>query len=164
MRRDTRKITLSALFSALCVVALYIASIWPTGVFGLVAFASLFIAAAVVEMGVASGVYVFVVSSALSMLILPNRAAAILFVLFFGYYPIVKSIIERVAHAALQWMIKLAVFNASLTVIWFLFRELLLPFSGGYPGFAVVYLGGSAVFAVFDYGYTKLIWFYIDRV
>ena len=164
MRRDTRKITIPALFSALCVVTLYIASIWPAGMFGLVAFASVFVAAAVIEIGLASGIYVFTVSSALGMLILPNRAAAILFVLFFGYYPVVKSIVERKLHVALQWVMKLAVFNASLTVIWFLLRGLFLGFGGRYPGAAVVYLGGSVVFAVYDYGYTKLIWFYLDRI
>ena len=164
MKVKTRKVTLSALFSALCFAALYVAAVWPTGLFGLVAFSSLFVAAAVVEMGAMSGVYVFIVSSALGMIILPDRAAPLLFIMFFGYYPIVKSLIERLRSAVVRWILKLAVFNASLSVLWFLIRGVILGYSGSIPVAMAVYLLGSAVFAVFDYGYSKVIWFYINRV
>jgi len=154
----------SALIAALTVILLYFASIWPTGKIGLVAAASLFTAAAVVEAGLLSGLYVYIVSAALGMLIIPDRSAAILYVLFFGYYPIIKSLIERIGLIFLQWILKLAVFNTALTVIWFLLRELVLDFWESTPDVIIVYLGGSAVFALFDYGFTKVIWLYINRV
>jgi hypothetical protein len=143
---------------------LYIASVWPTGRLGLVAAASLFTAAAVVEMGLVPGVYVYVISSAIGMLILPNRSAPLLYILFFGYYPVIKSLIERIGHTALQWVLKLLVFNATLTVIWFLLRELVFDFGDNMPSVIILYIAGSAVFALFDYGFTKLVWFYIERV
>ena len=164
MNKKTRTITLSALLSALTVVSLYIASVWPTGQFGLVAFASLFVAAAVIEMRVASGFSVFLVSSALGMLILPNKAAPLLFILFFGYYPIIKSLIESIGNLIIQWILKLVVFNASLTIIWFFIRWLVPDFGEFTPGVMIIYLGGSLVFALFDYGFTKVIWLYINRI
>jgi len=164
MGKKTRKITLPALFSAITVVILYFASIWPTGQVGLVAVASLFAAAAVIETGLVSGVYVYAVSSALGMLLIPNRVAALIYILFFGYYPIVKSLVERIRGTALQWILKLLVFNVSLAAVWFLFREIVFDFGDSAPGVVIVFLGGSAVFAMFDYGFTKVIWLYINRI
>jgi len=172
MSKKTRKMTLSALFAALCVISLFIASVWPTGRFGLVAFASLFVAAAVVEGKMSSGISVFVVSSITGMLILPNRAAPILFIAFFGYYPIAKSFIEHIKGTLLQWVIKLALFNIAALAIWLFMREVLFDTMRNSPlfgvelsGFPVVlFLGGSILFLIYDFGFTKLIWFYINRI
>jgi len=164
MNKKTRNLTLSALFASLTVISLYIASVWPTGLFGLVAFASLFGTATVIEAGLAPGIYVYLVSSMLSMLIIPNRAAPLLFIFFFGYYPVVKSLIERIRLIIIQWALKLLLFNLSLTVIWFFFRGLIFNFGDKAPNLIFIYLGGSIVFALFDYGYTKIIWLYINRI
>jgi len=164
MGEKTRKLTLSALFSAFAVVLLFIASVLPTGQLGIVAAASLFVAAAVVEAGIGAGAGVFIVSSALGMLLIPNRSAPLLFILFFGYYPALKSVIERVKGTALQWALKLLVFNLALTVIWFFMLEILFAPIDSMPAPLLVYLGGNAIFALYDYGFTKAVWFYIYRV
>jgi len=164
MNRKTQNLTLSALFSALTLVSLYIASIWPTGQLSLAAFASIFTAAAVIESGINSGCSVFVVSSALGLLILPDKGAPLVYILFFGYYPIAKSLIEKMGSVALQWILKLALFNASLTVIWFFLRWLIFDQSDTTPATVIVYLAGSAIFALYDYGFSKVIRLYINRV
>jgi len=165
MSKKTRVITLSALFSALSFISLYFASVWPTGRYGLVAFSSLFVAGAVCEAGIASGVYVFIVGSALGMLLLPDKSAPVLYVLFFGYYPVLKSLIERVRRAYLQWILKLLVFNAAFMVLWFLAGALVFG-SGDYPSgiFPILIIGLNLVFALFDYGFSKVIRFYVDSV
>ena len=169
--------TLAALFAALCVVLLYIASIWPTGQLGLVAVASLFVAAGVIEggkSGIKVGLAVFVVSSFIGMLILPNRVAPLLFIIFFGYYPVLKSLLERISKNMLQWVLKLLVFNAALAIIWFALNDLFLGFMDSLPivseidpqimSFAALVIAANIVFVIYDYGFTKLIWFYIQRV
>ena len=164
MSRKTRTLALCALFSALVYIFLYIASIWPTGQLGFVAAASLFVAAAVIEAGAVPALYVFIVSAALSLLLTPGRSPPLLFISFFGYYPIVKSLVERLRWVVLQWALKLLVFNISLTVVWFIFKEWVYDFSGLNIHIVLVYLGGSAVFVLFDYGFSKVIWFYINRI
>jgi len=164
MNKKTRNMTLSALFTALTLIALYIASVWPTGLFGLVAFASLFGAAAVIDASLASGTYVYIASSVLGMLLLPDKAAPLLYIFFFGYYPVVKSLIERLKSIILRWVIKLAVFNIALTAIWLFFRALIFDFGDNAPDFLLLCVSGSAVFALFDYGFTKVAWLYINRV
>ena len=165
MRRKTRRLTLSAMFVALSVISLWVASTWPTGQLGLCAFASLFVAAAVREMGVVSCIQVFAVGAALAILILPNKSSPLLYILFFGYYPIAKSIIERINRVPLVWILKLALFNVALTAIWVYLRGLLPSFLHDMPGAAILlYLGGNGVFVLFDVGYSKLIRFYVDNV
>ena len=164
MSRKTRVITLSALFAALSVISLYVASIWPTGRFGLVAFSSLFVAAAVCETGLVSGLYVFIITSALGMLILPDKSAPLLYTLFFGYYPVVKSLVERIRSRVAQWILKLLVFNASLLVIWFFFRTLVFGVDFETVTVLLVYIGCNIIFVIFDYGFSKVIGFYLDRI
>jgi len=164
MSKKTRKLALCALFSALAYILLLIASIWPTGQLGFVAAASLFVAAAVIEAGAVPALYVFIVSAALSLLLTPGRSPPMLFISFFGFYPIVKSLIERLRGVVLQWALKLLVFNISLTVVWYIFNEWVYDFSSLNIHIVLVYLGGSAVFVLFDYGFTKAIWFYINRI
>jgi len=164
LNKKTRIITLSALFSALCLITLYIASIWPTGLYGLVAFASLFVAAAVIETGAKQGVYVFIVCSVLGFLLLPDKSAAILYILFFGYYPVVKNLIERIKSKAVQWIFKLMVFNAALTVIWVFLKELLMGFSERLSGVWIIYVLGNVVFVLFDYGYSNVLLLYVNMV
>ena len=164
MKKRTRAITLAALFSALCVVSLYFASVWPTGQIGIVAFASLFVAAAVIEAGPLPGVNVFVVSSVLGMLILPNKSAQLLYMLFFGYYPIIKYLVERIPRTLIQWALKILIFNISLTVIWFLIGGIFFSFGENPPSATIMYLCGNAVFVLFDYGFSSAIWFYINTV
>ena len=79
MSTKTRNLTLSALFSALATVSLYVASVWPTGQLGLTAVASLFVAASIIESGIKFGAYVYVVSSLISVIIVPNKITAFIF-------------------------------------------------------------------------------------
>ena len=164
MNKKTRNLSLSALLTAFAVIILYIASIWPTGQLGLTAVASLFVAAAIIESGITYGIYVYIVSSAISMLIIPNRLAPILFVLFFGYYPVVKSLIEQLRHKTLQIILKLLVFNIAFIVIYYLFSELVVAFISYDLNIVIIFLIGNIVFLLFDYGFSKLIQFYINRI
>ena len=164
MNKNTRTLTLSALLSALTVVVLYIASLWPTGRESIVALASIFTAAAVIEMGKRQGIYVYVVASVLGMLILPNRAPMFSYMFFFGYYPVVKSLIEQRVHVtAVQWILKICICNAAVLAIWFFVREIMF---GDEPplGLPLLLAATSVLVIVFDYGFTKVIWLYINRI
>ena len=164
MKRKTRSITLSALFAALAVASLYFASVWPTGQLGLTAFSSLFVTAAIIEAGVIAGVNVFIICSVLGLLVLPDKGAPLLFALFFGYYPIIKSLVEKIKSIAIQWVLKIIVFNAALSIIFVFLREVLSDLGEYAPGAIVIYLVGNVVFVLFDYGYSKVIWFYMNRI
>lgn len=164
MNRKFRKLTLSALLTALTMVSLFFAAMWPSGELGLAAFSSVFAAAAIIEEGVAAGVSVFVCSAALSLILFPGIPAPLFYISFFGYYPVFKSLIERVKARPVRLLLKLCVFNAALAVMYYSLSALVISFRGYSPGYIVLCVSGSAVFLAFDYGFTKIIRLYEYRI
>lgn len=168
MKNKTGVLTLNALFTAFSVILMYIGTVSPRGSAGFMAAASLFTAAAVIQCGRISGVCVFAASSVIGLLLLPDKTPAMLYVLFLGYYPVIKSMCERLRRPAISWIIKLAVFNAALTAMLIFFRALLmLDFMEKLSGsvlYVSIYLIFNVIFILFDVGLSRLIGLYISRI
>lgn len=164
MSRKTRKITVAALLSAISVVFLYFAAIIPTGQMGFIALSCISGVAAVIECGMGGGIGVYVCASLLSFLILPNKNPSFIYMLFFGYYPILKSIAEKQKSRVLEWIVKLAVFNVAAVVILRVFS--LLTFSGVFEKLTlpVIIVALNVVYVVFDIGVSKVIGYYMARI
>ncbi|MBR5381762.1 MAG: hypothetical protein IK136_03980, partial [Oscillospiraceae bacterium] len=103
-------------------------------------------------------------SLALSLLISSNKAPAILYGLFFGYYPLMKSFAERRKSRVIEWVVKMAVMNAALTVIVLLFRGLVFDIQSLTDSLVLVYIAANVIFVIFDIGVTKVVGFYISNV
>jgi hypothetical protein len=159
------RVALTAVLGALSLIFLYLASVLPTGRLGLVAVAGLFPAAAVVSSGLAAGALCYAGTGLLGLLLVADKGAALLYLLFFGLYPLVKYEIERLKKLPLELVCKLAFFNLVLLLFWFLLRNVLLT---GLPtflqGFGLVLAAGNGAFLCYDYGFSKLIGFYILRI
>ena len=156
---------LVGVLSALSLVFLYASALVPTGQMGVVAVAGLLVAAAVVSGGLSAGFLCYGATGLLGLLLLPDKANALLYLLFFGLWPILKSLIERLRRIILEWVCKLGVLNAVLTLFWFGLRAVLLPFlPGALHQIGMVYLAGNAAFVIYDVGCSKLIAFYAGRI
>jgi len=168
MNAKTKRITFSAMMAAMSVVFMFIGNLFPTGRMGFMAIASLFSVAVVIHQGYIASVFVFVVSTLLGFLLLPDKAPIAFYGLFFGYYPIIKSVAEKLKKRWLQWLLKLAVFNAALTVIFIFMKELLMlrffdKLSESLLS-AAIYLVFNIIFIVYDIGLGKLIGFYMTSI
>lgn len=159
------KIALAALLAALSLVVLWGAELSPWGRMGLVAVAGLMPAAAVISAGPAAGGLCWGGTSILALLLLPDKGCGLLYLLFFGLYPLVKYAAEATRRRPLELAVKLAFFNAALTVFWFGLRAVFL---WGLPQAEelgrLLYPAGNVVFLAYDYGFSKLIAFYVARV
>ena len=72
---------------------------------------------------------------------------------------------ERIPARPLEWLCKLAVFNAVLSLFWFGLHSLFLPFlPETLQAPWMVYAAGNAAFVIYDVGFSKLISFYVARV
>lgn len=155
-----------AVLGALAVVLVYLASVAPTGSWGIVAAAGLLPAAAVISVGLRAGLLCWAGSSLLSLLLAPSKFCAALFAALFGLYPIVKSLAEGLRRPAAERLIKLAFFNAVFTALYLTMSAAMLgslPEALGSSLWAL-YLAANVVFAAYDYGFSKLIGLYIARV
>ena len=96
---------------------------------------------------------------------MPDKGGVLLYLIFFGLYPMIKSLCERVPALALGWLCKLGFFNVVLALFWFALRAVLLPFlPQALTGPGAVWLAGNVAFVIYDVGFSKLIAFYISRV
>ena len=83
---SAKAVALGGVLTALSLVLLYLASVSPTGRLGLTAVAGVVPAAAVVSGGLGAGVLSYLAAGLLGLLLIPAKAAAILYLLFFGIW------------------------------------------------------------------------------
>lgn len=168
MRRKSKAVQVAypAILGALAVVLVYLACLAPTGQWGIVAAAGLLPAAAVVSVGLKAGFLCWAGAAILALLLAPDKFCALLFAVLFGLYPMVKSLAEGLRKKPVEYLLKLAFFNAAFTVLYLTMAAAML---GSLPEILgssvwVLYLAANAVFLAYDYGFGKLIGVYIARV
>lgn len=124
------------------------------------ALASMLCLIAYVELG---GVYpymLYAATSLLSLLLLPQKFAALIYLLIAGYYPMLKGFCEHLPLRVLEWTIKLAAFNAALAVA-VLVSKFLLSVPDMSVGYIIsLFLLGNFTFVVFDIALTMLVKIY----
>jgi len=168
MRRKSKafRVAYPAILGALAVVLVYLASLAPTGSWGIVALAGVLPAAAVVDLGLKAGLLCWAGASILALLLAPDKFCALLFAALFGLYPMVKSAAEGVRKRPVELLIKLGFFNAALTFLYLTMAAAMLGTLPELLGSSVwaLYLAANAVFLVYDFGFSRLIGFYIARI
>ena len=111
--KRTKKLTLSAMLSALSVILLLLGSFIEIVDLSAAAVASFLFVFAFLELGAGYAVLLWAVASVLSLLLFPGGAS--LFYAALGLYPLLKALLERLAPL-LEWVLKMLVCNAVLAV------------------------------------------------
>ncbi len=112
-------------------------------------------------------------AAAVISLVTGEMQSAILFVAFFGYYPVLKAVIERLKRQTAEWILKLLCFNAAAVVSYFVMSVILsIPLGDlavwGKYSLLVLLLLCNIVFVLYDIGISRVASYYIvhlhDRV
>lgn len=153
--------------AALAVVILLLSAVLPTGRIALVAIAGLCMVPAVLSCGIPFAAGSFAVSGAAALLLAPIKACAAAYILFFGWYPIVKSPLERIKNRVVELILKLLVFNSALMAAVFLFDRVMfseLDFSQ-FAGWTAVllWLAANIVFLLYDFAMSRIIFIYLNK-
>ena len=160
MHVKVKALALAAVLLALCVVCMALTQFLPTmrlAFAGLACFAMMMLA---LETGPFYALIAYASGAALCVLFVPMYGW--LFVGFFGWYPSVKMLIERMRSRPLQWVCKLGCFLAAFSLLYFLVTGLagaLFPRFAGMP--ALLFAAGTAGFVLFDLLLTKFISWYL---
>lgn len=159
-------LTVSAMLCALGVIFLSLGSLFEVLDLSVAVLASLLCVYAVIEIGGAYPWGIWVVTSLLALLLLPQKSPAIFYSLFLGFYPILKEKIERRSRL-FSFLFKLLIFHVCLGCIYFVFKLFL-------PGVldegsmlwlgAVLYFLSLLCFILYDFALTRLITFYLLRL
>lgn len=157
---------LGGILAAGALAMLYLACVFPTGSLGLTAAAGLFPVVAVLFAGRGTGYLCWAASGVLGLLLVPDKGVALMYLVFLGLYPVVKSRIEMLKLQVIQWVCKLAFFNAALALFWIVLRELFLPALPLWLADQVwlVVALGNVVFVIYDIGLSRLIAAFMVRI
>ena len=104
--------------SALSVALMLLGAVVPVLMFIAPAAASLLIATVCVECGKTMALTAYGAVSLLSLLFVPDKEVALVFVFLLGYYPLVKPRFERIRPALLRGAAKLALCNGSILLLY----------------------------------------------
>lgn len=169
MKNKVFNISLCGVISALSVVVMMLTMLIPIASYTLPALAGMLCTLIVIEVNKKSALAVYVVVSVLSIIIVPDKEAVFLYILFFGYYPILKNILEnRIKSNVIQFVLKLLIFTLSAIIAYLLSIFILGIPAEEYEIFGVnlpiiFLLICIASFVMYDYAFSKIIILYFIK-
>lgn len=120
------RVALCGISGALMVVIMTLGTLFPLATYLCPMAASLFLIPVVWEYGAASGGLLYAAVSILSMLLAPDREAAVLFVFLLGWYPVLRPKLQHIASAPLRVLLKAVLFNGAVCAAYGLLLFVLL--------------------------------------
>lgn len=166
------KTALGAMITALSVVIL-IPSAVQVFVYTLPAMAGMLTMLAVVEIDKKWAIGSYVAASLIGLLFVANKEAVVYYVAFFGYYPVVKALLESKMPRVAEYILKFLVFNVSIILSGVVLVKVFgMPYNDllgidGESAFFTKYalpimLGmGNVVFILYDVALTRLLTAYV---
>lgn len=155
--KRSEKVALCGMIAALCTILLFMTGMFPFSTYALPALAGILMVAVAVETGASWAFTLYVSVSILSFIMTPDKEAMLMFVMFFGHYPITKLLIEKIKFKPLQMVLKFICFNLCIIVAYliiiYLFQipDILSDFGdfGKYSVYVLLALG-NILFIVYD--------------
>lgn len=161
--KNSKVIAYSGVATALSVVMLFLGSIfWVLG-YTMPLVASLVMIILLDSISQKSALLTFVSTSIISFILLNDKECVLLYVLFFGYYPLIRDKINEIKPKFLSYLLKFITFNAAMVLTQVLCVYVFgIPFDDmlGKWGIVVFVLCLNLVFVVFDKLYTLLLKLY----
>lgn len=155
--KKTRYTTISGMVSALSVVIMLLTNIMPSMMYVIPIITGAIVFAINEIIGKKWALGVFFVTSLISFILLADKEAALNYTLFFGYYPLLKPLYEKLPKV-LSWGVKVLTFNVALVaiglIVTFIFKLPFLDEDFGkltIPLFAVLF---NVVFIMYDIMFT----------
>lgn len=161
--KNSKVIAYSGVATALSVVMLFLGSIvWVLG-YTMPLVASLIMIVLLESVSKKSALLTFVSTSVISFILLNDKECVLLYVLFFGYYPLIRDKLNDIKPKFLSYLLKFINFNAAMVLTQVLCVYVFgIPFDDmlGKWGIVVFALCLNLVFIVFDKLYTLLLRLY----
>lgn len=153
------------IITALSILILFLANVFPTLSYTLPALAGALLLILVKEADEKWSFMVYLSVSTLSLILISNKEAAILYIFFFGYYVILKDIIEKRFSSFIKWIFKFAVFNISIFLAFIILIYIFAIPDGDLQEYGkyVMLALGNVTFIVYDYTLSTLAVVYDKR-
>lgn len=164
--KKSTQVAVGGVSAALCLILMFMTGMIPFSSYLLPAAAGVVLVAVSAEMGVASALLVYVAVALLSLLIVPDQEAKLLFILFLGYYPMLKPYLERLPKLV-AILAKLALFNVIILLFYYMTLYVLgIPDIldgwgdfGKYTGYVVAAIA-NFTFIMYDFLLSQVLYIY----
>lgn len=166
--KQSSKCALGGIVAALSLVLMISIAIVPFMEFALPAVAGALITFIVIEIDKKWAFGVYLAVAILGMLLVPQKEVSVMYLAFFGYYPIIKAIFESKLPPFLSWVLKILSFVATMVVSYYLmikFMGVTLDETEEFGAFAIpVLLGtGTLAFILYDIALSKFVTLYLIK-
>lgn len=160
--KQNKKLIVSSIVAALALFLMIIAGIIPIGTYAVPVIASLLYIVLIREVGYSWAIMAYAVTSIMSLILCADKETAINFILFFGYYPILKTLLEKIKPKILKIIVKLIIFNIAMIAVFYIAKFIFMIPDSSYIVFGVyipwaILAVGNVVFVIYDYALTGLI-------
>lgn len=169
--KKASKIALGGIVCSVSVLSMFLTGVFPFAEYTLPAIAGVVLVLGVIEIDFKSSLIMYIVVSILSVIITPNKEAALIFIFFLGYYPIIKSKLEKIKNIYLEYLVKFLIFNLSIGVLYYLIINIfklnqIIESFGNISKFGIIGLIvlANIFFIIFDIAITRLIQIYINLI
>ena len=163
----TIKTAFCALMAALASVFM-LTSYFPYLTYAIPALAGLFIMVAFIETDIKWAAVTYIASSVLIFFV-AEPEAKLLYIMFFGYYPIIKALFERVRNRVFEYLFKFSALNVALFLSYgvvAVIMDISLSDAGNFGKYtaAVLAISANVVFVIYDIAVSKMAQFYLVRI
>ncbi len=114
-----------------------------------------------------TGFLTYLCVSVLSLILLNDKESALMYIMFFGYYPILKEKFDRIKPKSLQIIAKLLLFNSSIIIAELIcVYVFLIPFDDflGKWGIVILLAMANILFLVYEKLFSALVLLYQNKL
>lgn len=120
MKSKSYKIALGGIVAALCLLTMFLTGVMPVLSIILPMIAGILMMIIVVEVSVKWAFLTYIAVSLLAMAVTFDKESVLLFIMFFGHYPILRYLIDRIRSKTVRGIVKCAVFNLCILSFFYL--------------------------------------------
>ena len=147
---NTKKIAAGAMMAAVCLVIMLLGAVIDLGTYAAALLAGLASMPYGQKYGRKYQLMVFAASAALCFMLVPNIEQNLMYLGFYGWYPILRPSLQKLPKA-LCYGLKFVVFNLCFIALELLVMLVLVPEAMGGVLFVVFIMTANVVFFAYDY-------------
>ena len=162
------KVAYSGIITGVSVVLMVCSSFIPIGKYAFPAIAGALICLIVIEFGKIWAWSAYIAVSLVSIILCADKQIAVYFIVFFGCYPILKAIFERIKNKYISTVVKFTMFNASAIAVYYIFSYIFNITLENIKIYninivVVLFVVGNIAFIIYDICLSKAINIYINK-
>lgn len=158
MKNISYRIALGGIMSAICLICMFCAGIFPALYLALPMIAGVIMVIIADEVNISWGFLTYLVVSILSLFITFDKEASLIFIMFFGHYPLLRIYLNKIKITIFRRIIKFAIYNICIlayfysTVYLLGLTEMLDEINGwGEKGGIIMLAFVNVFFAAYDF-------------